>query len=66
MKIVRIVLLVAIAAGFAAAILSHEEPGVMTLGLAPLAWLALEGIWRLLDPTARAGRRAAAKADSAG
>jgi hypothetical protein len=52
MRVVRIVLVAAIAAGFAGAILLHEESGVMALGLAPLAWLAVEGIWRLLDPPA--------------
>ena len=50
MKTVRPAILVAVATGFAAAMLFHEDPGVMTVGLAPIAWLALEGCWRLFGP----------------
>ena len=52
MRVVRIVFVAAIAAGFAGAALSHDDSGIMAVGLAPLAWLAVEGIWRLLDPGA--------------
>jgi hypothetical protein len=50
MKTLRAAILFAVAAGFAAAILFHEDPGVMAVGFAPIAWLALEGCWRLFGP----------------
>lgn len=49
MKTVRITLMLAVAAGLAAPVFFHDEPAVMTVGLAPIAWLALEGCWRLFD-----------------
>ncbi|MDH4095285.1 MAG: hypothetical protein OEV81_10930 [Betaproteobacteria bacterium] len=39
-----------IVAVYAAAVLGAEERLAMAVGLAPLAWLALEGGWRLLAP----------------
>jgi hypothetical protein len=45
----RVTLALAITAGYAAAVFSDAEPAVMAFGLAPLAWLALEAGWRLLD-----------------
>jgi hypothetical protein len=49
MKTVRITLMLAVAAGLAAAVFFHDEPAVMAVGLAPIAWLSLEGCWRLFD-----------------
>lgn len=51
MRTARLILVTAIAAGFVAAILSHAENAAIALGLAPIAWLALEGVWRLFDAT---------------
>ena len=45
----RIVLALAVAAAYAAAVFSDEQPAVTAFGLAPLAWLALEAGWRLMD-----------------
>lgn len=45
--IVRFSLLSAIGLGYLVAILEHSEPLVMTVGLAPIVWLALEGAWHL-------------------
>jgi hypothetical protein len=47
---VRIALMLAVAAAYAAAISTATDPGAMALGLAPLAWVAFEGCWRLLTP----------------
>jgi hypothetical protein len=49
-KLVRAGALASVAAVFAAAILSCEDPVMMAVGMAPLAWLALEGVWRLFRP----------------
>ena len=46
----RLALELGIAAAYAAAVLGAEERLAMAVGLAPLAWLALEGGWRLLSP----------------
>jgi hypothetical protein len=46
----RLTLELGIAAAYAAAVLGAEERLAMAVGLAPLAWLALEGGWRLLSP----------------
>jgi len=46
----RFVLELGIAAAYAAAILGAEHPVAMAVGLAPLAWIALEAGWHLLDP----------------
>lgn len=50
MALLRSAVALAIALGYATAVLSDEQPAVMALGLAPLAGLALEACWRLLDP----------------
>ena len=49
MNVVRTALMFGVAAAYAAAILQHEQPGAMAVGLAPLVWLTLEGCWRLFD-----------------
>jgi hypothetical protein len=48
MRTARLILVTAIAAGYLAATLAHAESAAMAIGLAPIAWLALEGVWRLL------------------
>jgi hypothetical protein len=53
MRAARLILMTAIAAGYVAATLSHAESAAMALGLAPIAWLALEGVWRLFDTAIR-------------
>jgi hypothetical protein len=50
MKLARALLVGGIAAGFASAVLACEEAEVMAVGLAPIAWLAIEAGWRILDP----------------
>lgn len=45
-------------AAFAAAILTHEEPGVLLVGLLPVAWLAVELVWRGLESPAGAPQAA--------
>ena len=50
MSALRLALELGIAAAYAAAVLGAEERLAMAVGLAPLAWLALEGGWRLLSP----------------
>ena len=52
MRAARSISVVAIAAGYAAAALAHEESAAMAVGLAPIAWLALEGVWRLFGTDA--------------
>lgn len=47
MRTTRLILVTVIAAGYVTAALSHAEGAAMGLGLAPIAWLALEGVWRL-------------------
>ena len=44
------VLELGIVAAYVAAILAAEERVAMAVGLAPLAWIALEAGWRLLGP----------------
>jgi hypothetical protein len=39
-----------IVAAYAAAVLTAEERVAMAVGLAPLAWIALEAGWHLLGP----------------
>jgi len=51
-NLVRIAVVLAIAAAYAAAVRASEVPAVTALGLAPLAWIALEACWRLFDPRA--------------
>ncbi len=50
MTLVRPAIALGIAVGYAAAVFTDDQPAAMALGLAPLAWLALEGCWRLLRP----------------
>jgi len=50
MNAVRVAVVLGVAAAYAAAVLTYEEPVTMALGMAPLAWIALEGGWRLLGP----------------
>jgi hypothetical protein len=50
MNAVRATLALGIAAAYAAVVLASEQPAAMALGLAPLAWIALEGCWRLCAP----------------
>ena len=45
----RAVVALAVATAYAVAIASAASPAATAIGLAPLAWLALEGGWRLLD-----------------
>lgn len=45
----RATLVLGIAAAYAAAVFSHPQPATMALGLAPLAWIALEAGWCLFD-----------------
>jgi hypothetical protein len=49
-KPLRIAFVLGIAAAFAAAVLGAERHAAMAVGLAPIAWLALEAAWRLLAP----------------
>jgi len=37
----------AVLASYFATALAHEEPGMMLIGLFPLAWLAIEAVWRM-------------------
>jgi hypothetical protein len=46
----RLALLLGVVAAYVAAVRASEEPAVMALGLAPIAWIALEACWRLFDP----------------
>lgn len=46
----RFALELGIAAAYAAAILGADNPLAMAVGLAPLAWIAVEAGWRLLGP----------------
>ena len=46
-------------AGYFAAAGTHEDPLVMLVGLFPLAWIAIELAWRLLEP--RGGEPQAAR-----
>jgi hypothetical protein len=46
-RFARIGLVAAGLAAYGAAVLEHPEPLVMALGLAPIAWIALEAFWRL-------------------
>jgi hypothetical protein len=57
MRAARLILVTAIAAGFVTAILSHAENAAIALGLTPIAWLALEGVWRLFGATIRPGAK---------
>lgn len=52
MNAVRMALVLAVAAAYVAAVRTSGDPAVMALGLAPLAWIALEACWRLFDPRA--------------
>jgi hypothetical protein len=58
MKPARLILVTAIAAGYVAAALSHEESTAMALGLVPIAWLALEGVWRLFGAAIKPNTKA--------
>ena len=46
---VRVALAAAAGLLFVTMALAHDEPVVMLVGLAPLALLTVEGVWRLLD-----------------
>ena len=50
MNALRIGVLLGIAAAYAAAILDAEHPASMAVGLAPIAWIALEAGWHLFGP----------------
>lgn len=52
---VRALALCAVTAAFALTIASHDEAFVLFVGLSPLLWLALEGVYRLLDDQRPAG-----------
>jgi hypothetical protein len=45
----RFALLLAVAAAYAAVVAGSEQPLAMAVGLAPLAGIALEAVWRLFD-----------------
>lgn len=45
----RAIVVAAIAGLYAAAVFTDEQPAVVAVGFAPLAWLALEAGWRLFD-----------------
>jgi hypothetical protein len=49
MSAVRVTLVLAAAAAYAAAALLSEHSLAMAVGLAPLAWIAAESCWRLFD-----------------
>ena len=49
MKPLRIALVLGIAAAFAAAVLGAERHAALAIGLAPIAWIALEAAWRVFD-----------------
>jgi hypothetical protein len=48
---VRVALAAAAGLLFVTMALAHDEPVVMLVGLAPLALLTAEGVWRLFDRT---------------
>ena len=50
MSAVRATLALGIVAAYAAVVLGAGDHLAMAVGLAPLAWLALEGGWHLLTP----------------
>jgi len=46
MNVLRWSLTCAVVAAFAAAVWAHEEPVVLLVGLFPVAWIAVELVWR--------------------
>jgi hypothetical protein len=49
MRWIRIVLATAAGLAFVGLALAHERPVVMLVGLAPLAMIAVEAVWRLFS-----------------
>lgn len=49
MSALRAAALLAIALAFGVAIADHEDSLTLAVGLCPLIWIALEGVWRLLS-----------------
>lgn len=50
MRPARYAVLAVAVALFAWMVVRHEDPAMMLVGMAPLAWIAFEGLWRLLEP----------------
>lgn len=50
MKAARFAATACVGAAFAAAVFATDDPASFAVGLAPLAWIALEGCWRLMVP----------------
>ena len=46
MNPLRWILLGAVVATYLATAMAHDEPGLLLIGLFPLAWIAVEGVWR--------------------
>ena len=46
MNALRWSLVCSVIAGFVAVALAHEEPWMLLVGLFPIAWLAVELVWR--------------------
>ena len=49
MSILRWSVVCAVISAFVAAALAHDEPVVLLVGLFPVAWLAVEFVWRAFE-----------------
>jgi hypothetical protein len=47
---IRVAVALAVAAAYAAAVAGAASPAAAAVGLAPLAWIALEAAWHLFGP----------------
>ena len=50
MSALRWSLFFGVVAVFASVALGHEEPSILLVGLFPVAWLAVELVWRAFKP----------------
>jgi len=66
MKSARRAFLIVFAGLYLSQIVRHDDPVTTLVGTLPLAWVALEGLWRLLDPHAPPDGRAAQAARRTG
>ncbi len=48
-NLVRLVFLATTLLFYITAILEYPEPAVMAVGLVPIVWISLEGIWRVFE-----------------
>jgi hypothetical protein len=58
MNALRGVATLAVAIAFGLAIACSEDPAMLAIGLGPLVWIAVEGVWRLIPgPAPRTARK---------